>query len=93
MQEDWELQGVECDRPRRSFSLSPKSKLWACGTAVSADVGSAQEGPRGPAAAGDESVLLKEALSSQVPTSRPLVLKALERALWVQILSLPRISC
>ena len=53
--------------------------LW---NSCSAGVGSAQEGPRRPAdvpaAAGDESMLLKEALSSQVPTSRPLVLKALE---------------
>ena len=75
--------------------LQPLTKEQTLGlwNSCSAGVGSAQEGPRRPAAAGDESMLLKEALSSQVPTSRPLVLKALERALWVQILPLPRISC
>ena len=75
VQEDWGLRGVEHVSPGRSFSLSPKSKLWACGGARWQVWDPPSRGTEVSAGSCTECTPSKTVLSSEVPTPAPLVLK------------------
>lgn len=75
VQEDWGLRGVEHVSPGRSFSLSPKSRLWACGGALWQVWDLPSQGTEVSAGSCTEPTPFKAVLSSKVPTPVPLALK------------------